>query len=145
MTASPPVAAQVDLRRQPVEDVLERVEKALHVRLDRRGFERIGPQGWNGTGVALGSQRPTPERVTEARVRLLDVLADVPAIVLGRRSDVLAWNRAGHAPAQRPNMVRLVFVDSHTREASSVACRAAARNEAGSGPAFSCREVELGR
>lgn len=69
LTGSPPVAAQVDLRRQPVEDVLERVEKALHVRLDRqalvrkrlslgsrtergawvrierRGFERIGPQG----------------------------------------------------------------------------------------------------
>ncbi|MFD5427130.1 hypothetical protein [Streptomyces sp. NPDC127084] len=60
-------AAQVDLRRQPVEDVLERVEAALRVRLDRqalvrkrrslggctdrrtwvrierRGFERIGP------------------------------------------------------------------------------------------------------
>lgn len=65
------------------------------MRIERRGFERIGPQGWNGTGVALGSQRPTPERVTEARVRLLDMLADVPAIVLGRRSDVLAWNRAG--------------------------------------------------
>ncbi|MFE3553272.1 hypothetical protein ACFXKW_00060 [Streptomyces sp. NPDC059193] len=76
MTGSLPVAAQVDLRRQPVEDVLERVERALHVRLDRqalvrkrrslggrterdtwvrierRGFERIGPQGWNGTEAA---------------------------------------------------------------------------------------------
>ncbi|MGI5527064.1 hypothetical protein ACQEVX_06405 [Streptomyces syringium] len=76
MTASLPVAARVDLRRQPVEDVVERVEEALHVRLDRqtlvrkrrslggrtdrgtwvrierRGFERIGPQGWNGTEAA---------------------------------------------------------------------------------------------
>ncbi|MGW0858102.1 hypothetical protein [Streptomyces sp. NPDC002690] len=76
MNGSLPVAAQVDLRRQPVEDVLERVEEALHVRLDRqalvrkrrslggrtdratwvrierRGFERIGPQGWNGTEAA---------------------------------------------------------------------------------------------
>ncbi|MDJ0382102.1 hypothetical protein [Streptomyces sp. G-G2] len=76
MTGSLPVAAQVDLRRQPVEEVLERVEAALHVRLDRqalvrkrrslggrsdrgtwvrierRGFERIGPQGWNGTEAA---------------------------------------------------------------------------------------------
>jgi hypothetical protein len=66
----------VDLRRQPVEDVLERVEEAVHARLDRqavvrkrrsvggrtergtwvrierRGFERIGPQGWNGTEAA---------------------------------------------------------------------------------------------
>ncbi|MFK0235550.1 hypothetical protein [Streptomyces vinaceus] len=76
MSGSLPVAAQVDLRRQPVEDVLERVEEALHVRLvrealvrkrrslggrtergtwvriERRGFERIGPQGWNGTEAA---------------------------------------------------------------------------------------------
>ncbi|MFK0016949.1 hypothetical protein [Streptomyces sp. NPDC091027] len=76
MADSLPVAARVDLRCQPVEDVLERVEGALHVRLDRqalvrkrrslggrtergtwvrierRGFERIGTQGWNGTEAA---------------------------------------------------------------------------------------------
>ncbi|MFD7782209.1 hypothetical protein ACFV4Q_03810 [Streptomyces nojiriensis] len=76
MTGSLPIAAQVDLRRQPVDDVLARVEQTLHVRLDRqalvrkrrslggrtergtwvrierRGFERIGPQGWNGTEAA---------------------------------------------------------------------------------------------
>lgn len=74
-------------------------------------------------------RRPAPERVTEAAGQLLDVLADVPAIVLGRRTDVLAWNRLGHAlfaghldfdapktPAGRPNMARLVFLDSHTHE-----------------------------
>jgi hypothetical protein len=55
-------------------------------------------------------------------------LAEVPTLVLGRRSDVLAWNRPGHAlfaghldpdgpqrPDQRPNMARLVFLDAHTR------------------------------
>jgi transcriptional regulator with XRE-family HTH domain len=75
------------------------------------------------------NRRPAPERVTEAAAQLLDALADVPAIVLGRRSDVLAWNRLGHAlfaghldfaaparAAERPNMARLVFLDSHTRE-----------------------------
>lgn len=74
-------------------------------------------------------RRPAPERVTDATGQLLDVLADVPAIVLGRRTDVLAWNRLGHAlfaghldfaapqtPAERPNMARLVFLDGHTRE-----------------------------
>ncbi|TXS42174.1 XRE family transcriptional regulator [Streptomyces sp. uw30] len=74
-------------------------------------------------------RRPAPERVTRATRQLLDVLADVPAIVLGRRSDVLAWNRLGHAlfaghldpdgpdlPARRPNMARLVFLDCHTRD-----------------------------
>jgi len=56
-------------------------------------------------------------------------LGDVPALVLGRRSDVLAWNRAGHAlfaghldprspdrPESRPTMARLVFLDAHTRD-----------------------------
>jgi hypothetical protein len=50
-------------------------------------------------------------------------------MVLGRRSDVLAWNRLGHslfaghieyaAPetsARRPNMARLVFLDGHVRD-----------------------------
>lgn len=74
-------------------------------------------------------RRPAPERVTEAAAQLMEVLADVPAMVLGRRSDVLAWNRLGHAlfaghldphapdqAARRPNMARLVFLDSHTRD-----------------------------
>jgi transcriptional regulator with XRE-family HTH domain len=74
-------------------------------------------------------RRPPPERVTDATSQLLDVLGDAPAIVLGRRSDVLAWNRLGHAlfaghldfdapgtPARRPTMARLVFLDGHTRE-----------------------------
>lgn len=74
-------------------------------------------------------RRPAPERVPEATAQLLDVLADVPAIVLGLRGDVLAWNRPGHAlfaghldrgapdlPGQRPNMAALVFLDCHTRE-----------------------------
>ncbi|MCX2925139.1 helix-turn-helix domain-containing protein [Streptomyces sp. NEAU-W12] len=75
------------------------------------------------------SRRPAPERVPEATRQFLDVLGDVPSIVLGRRSDVLAWNRLGHAlfaghldfgapdlPAQRPNMARLVFLDGHVRD-----------------------------
>ncbi|WP_328826455.1 helix-turn-helix transcriptional regulator [Streptomyces sp. NBC_00252] len=74
-------------------------------------------------------RRPAPERLTEAAAQLMEVLADVPAIVLGRRSDVLSWNRLGHAlfaghldphapdlAARRPNMARLVFLDSHTRD-----------------------------
>ncbi|MFG2436132.1 helix-turn-helix transcriptional regulator [Streptomyces sp. NPDC048508] len=73
-------------------------------------------------------RRPAPERVTDAMRQLLDALGDVPAIVLGRRSDVLAWNRLGHAlfaghlaprapesAAGRPTMARLVFLDAHTR------------------------------
>jgi transcriptional regulator with XRE-family HTH domain len=73
-------------------------------------------------------RRPPPERVSAATGQLLAALGDVPALVLGRRTDVLAWNRAGHAlfaghldpdgparPAERPNMAKLVFLDAHTR------------------------------
>jgi len=75
------------------------------------------------------ARRPAPERVSEPARQLLDVMGDVPAIVLGRRTDVLAWNRLGHAlfaghldpaapdlPGERPNMARLLFLDPHLRE-----------------------------
>ncbi|MCX5008357.1 helix-turn-helix transcriptional regulator [Streptomyces sp. NBC_00638] len=74
-------------------------------------------------------RRPAPEQVTQATGQLMDALADTPAIALGLRGDVLAWNRLGHAlfaghldpgapglPAQRPNMAALVFLDRHTRD-----------------------------
>ncbi|MEV0905570.1 helix-turn-helix transcriptional regulator [Streptomyces hokutonensis] len=74
-------------------------------------------------------RRPAPERVGDATRQLLAALGDAPALVLGRRSDVLNWNRTGHAlfaghlearipeqPDLRPNMARLVFLDAHTRD-----------------------------
>jgi transcriptional regulator with XRE-family HTH domain len=61
---------------------------------------------------------------------LLEALGDTtPAMVLGRRGDVLAWNRAGHAlkaehlpfdaprgPARRPSVPRMFFLDPLTRD-----------------------------
>lgn len=73
--------------------------------------------------------RPPVERVDRLTRDLLQSLADVPVMVAGRRSDVLAWNPLGHAlmaghvdpasvdqPAARPNLARMLFLDSHTRE-----------------------------
>ncbi|MEI5033266.1 helix-turn-helix transcriptional regulator [Streptomyces sp. S1A(2023)] len=73
--------------------------------------------------------RPRPERITPATSALLAALEGTPAIVMGRRSDVLAWNTQGHAlfaghldrgspdePGRRPNMAKLVFLDAHTRD-----------------------------
>lgn len=75
-----------------------------------------------------GLRRPPAEHVGDATRHLLDALTDVPAVVLGRRTDVLAWNALGHAlfaahlPADapenvagRPNMASLVFLDADTR------------------------------
>lgn len=107
-------------------EVLDAIARALRLdeseRLHLHDLAR--PAGPRGRG-----RRPAPERVTGATGQLLNALADVPAIVVGRRSDVLAWNRLGHAlfaghldpgapglPDRRPNMARLVFLDAHTRE-----------------------------
>ncbi|NUL06940.1 helix-turn-helix domain-containing protein [Streptomyces lunaelactis] len=73
--------------------------------------------------------RPRAERIAPATSALLAALESTPAIVIGRRSDVLAWNRPGHGlfaghldpgspndPGQRPNMARLTFLDAHTRD-----------------------------
>jgi transcriptional regulator with XRE-family HTH domain len=74
-------------------------------------------------------RRPPPERLDPLARDLLRSLGEVPALVLGRRSDVLAWNPLGHAlmaghvdptaperPADRPNTARMLFLDPHTRE-----------------------------
>jgi len=80
-------------------------------------------------------QRPTPsptaqdERVDPALAELLANLHGSPAMVVGRRRDILAWNPAGHLlfaghldagsvddPAHRPNATELIFLDAHTRE-----------------------------
>ncbi|MFV2176308.1 helix-turn-helix transcriptional regulator [Actinomadura sp. LOL_016] len=83
----------------------------------------------------LASQRPRPreeppaERVDALTRDLMRSLEDAPALVLGRRTDVLAWNPLAHAllaghvdptapdrPADRPNLARMLFLDPHTRE-----------------------------
>ncbi len=72
--------------------------------------------------------RPTAERVAPALAQLLLALDGVPALVLGRRLDILAWNPLGHAliadhldvgrvdrPAERPNSAVLAFLDPRAR------------------------------
>ncbi|OPF83233.1 transcriptional regulator [Streptomyces antioxidans] len=74
-------------------------------------------------------RRPRPEQLRPGIRLMLTAFGDVPALVIGRRGDVLAWNRTAHAllaghlppeaperPPQRPNVARLVFLDPHTRE-----------------------------
>ncbi|GAA1253962.1 helix-turn-helix transcriptional regulator [Prauserella halophila] len=74
-------------------------------------------------------RRPRPEKLADETRDLLRAVNGVPAMVLGRRTDVLAWNTLGHAllaghldflspddPARRPNMSRMLFLDPHCRE-----------------------------
>ncbi|SNX88331.1 helix-turn-helix protein [Streptomyces sp. TLI_55] len=69
-------------------------------------------------------RRRAPQRLRPAMRRLLDQLTDTPALVLGKRLDILAWNQAAAAlytdfaavPAARRNYLRLLFTDPAMRE-----------------------------
>jgi transcriptional regulator with XRE-family HTH domain len=74
-------------------------------------------------------KRPPVERVHPWTRDLLRSFENTPALVLGRRADVLTWNPLGHlllaghvdrcAPdrsVSRPNLTRMLFLDPHTRE-----------------------------
>lgn len=68
-------------------------------------------------------RRRRPQRVTAAMRRLLDQLVETPAMVLGRRLDILAWNAGAAAlytdfslvEAAHRNYVRLLFTDPVVR------------------------------
>ncbi|MDP9793583.1 transcriptional regulator with XRE-family HTH domain [Catenuloplanes nepalensis] len=75
------------------------------------------------------TRRPVAEKVEPGLLELLGAMSGVPAMVVGVRKDILAWNPLGHAlfaghlpaaapdsPATRPNIARLVFEDPETRE-----------------------------
>lgn len=77
-----------------------------------------------------GLSEPCPEEPHPRVLALLESLGETtPAIVLGRRGDVLAWNSSGHAlvaehlpfdaprdPNQRPSIPRMFFLDPLTRD-----------------------------
>jgi transcriptional regulator with XRE-family HTH domain len=109
--ASPEVLAAIAaaLALDPVE------RQHLHVLAESAGRRRV--------------TRSAPiEQADPALTELLDAMPTVPAIILGRHSDVLAWNPMGHAlllghldyacvsvPGRRPNLIELVFLDPDVR------------------------------
>jgi transcriptional regulator with XRE-family HTH domain len=74
------------------------------------------------------TSRTRPDHVRPGTKRLVDSMGSVPTVVLGKRTEVLAWNQTGHRliashldfnapdmPAERPNMTRVLFLDEATR------------------------------
>ena len=69
-------------------------------------------------------RRRSPQKVRPQMQRLLDQLTEIPAMVLGRNMDVLAWNSLaatlitdfGQIPKDRRNYVRIVFTDPAIRQ-----------------------------
>jgi transcriptional regulator with XRE-family HTH domain len=105
-------------RGQHVSDaVLDAVAAALRLDDDERAHLRAlaRPPRRRARPAAAGP----PQRVSSGLRQLLDTMGGVPAMVLGRRMDVLAWNRLCAAvgpdwssmPAAARNVPRFVFLD----------------------------------
>jgi len=101
-----------DVRPSP--EVLSALADALHLDAAERAHLFIL------TDRAPPEQRPTgPERVEEPLHRMLQSLTGQPAYVLGRRWDLLAWNRAsevvfgdyGDLDGDARNIMHLVFAN----------------------------------
>jgi transcriptional regulator with XRE-family HTH domain len=104
-------------RRLASPEVLDAIARVLRLGDDERAymFELCGKE--------LRPSVRVPQQVQPQLRRLLDDLATTPAIILGRRTDILAWNPMAAAlftdfallrPEDR-NFVRLVFRDPHVR------------------------------
>ncbi|MFE3875866.1 helix-turn-helix transcriptional regulator [Kitasatospora sp. NPDC059146] len=114
------------LSRRASPEVLDAIARALLLGgHEREHLDRLAGAARRAPRV----RRPGPERLTAETRDLLRSVGGVPAVVLGRRMDVLAWNPLGHAllaghldrdspddPARRPNLGRMLFLDAHSRE-----------------------------
>ncbi|MEW9533817.1 helix-turn-helix transcriptional regulator [Microbispora sp. NPDC049125] len=72
---------------------------------------------------------PKPATARPGIRQMIGAMVNVPAVVVGRQNEVLAWNTLGHLllaghldagspdrPADRPNLTRLLFLDPHHRD-----------------------------
>lgn len=107
------------------ESVIDSIARALNLNTDERAhlFNLARP------GKTKRRTLTKPDKARPGTVRLIRSMFTTPAVVLGRRSEVLAWNPLGHrlvaghldlaspeTPSTRPNMTRMLFLDPHTRE-----------------------------
>ncbi|MCX5606056.1 helix-turn-helix transcriptional regulator [Streptomyces sp. NBC_00047] len=101
-------------------EVLDAIARAL--RLD--GTERAHLTHLARPQARRRRQSHRPQQVRPELRTLMDAMGGVPAYLVGRRQDVLGWNRLaaavfgdfGALPVQERNLVRLVFLDPATAE-----------------------------
>lgn len=103
--------------------ILTALARALELRPDEEEYLLRCAAPAAGSG---GAARPAATRrpqVSQATQLLLDSMVNVPALVLGRRMDILAWNSLSAAlftdysrlPAKRRNHIWLTFLDPEVR------------------------------
>ncbi len=108
----------------PSDAVLDAVARALRLDPEEAGhLHRLARTRPDRTRPGRARGAAAPQQARPTMVRLLDAMPDVPALVMGRRMDVLAWNRAAVAllgdygalpPAER-NIARITFLDPASR------------------------------
>ncbi|TJZ54095.1 transcriptional regulator [Streptomyces piniterrae] len=99
--------------------ILDAVAQALRLDTDERAH-------LHNLAKPTGTRKPTgrPQRVGREMRQALEALSSVPAYIIGRRLDVLAWNELARAliadfpalPAAERNMARLVFLDHASKD-----------------------------
>ncbi|GAA1014457.1 XRE family transcriptional regulator [Streptomyces sp. F-3] len=118
------------LEQGQVETASEQVLNALARVLQLDEIERVHLHNLARQPSSPGLSEPPREEPHPRVLTLLESLDEAtPAIVLGRRGDVLAWNRTGHAliaehvdfhapqdPERRPSVPRMFFLDPLTRD-----------------------------
>lgn len=109
------------------DSVLESLGRALRLSADeQRHLHHLARPARDRPRPAKGAK---PETAGAAVAQLVAAVDEVPLLVLDRRNDVLAWNPLAHAllaghldrdaPQRlhdRPNTMRMLFLDPHTRE-----------------------------
>ncbi|MGW7098828.1 helix-turn-helix transcriptional regulator [Streptomyces sp. NPDC054838] len=100
-------------------DVLDAVARALRLDGDERAHLH------NLARPTATRKRPSrPQQVGAEMRQALQALTGVPAYIVGRRLDILAWNDMARAliadfcavPAAERNMARLVFIDGASKD-----------------------------
>ena len=125
--------------------VLDALADALQLAPDERAYLFTVA---DVTQAAPARQAAARQQVDPQLRQLLDGMHDIPAMVLNRRMDVLAWNRGAAAlltdfaalPAHERNLIRLTFLDDAYRSLyadwprAARECVAVLRMEAGRNP-----------
>src|SRR3984885_10682130 len=99
--------------------VLDALADALQLTPDERAYLATLAE----VASAVHPRRQARPEITPQLQQLLDDMHDIPAMVVYRRMDVLAWNRGaaalltdfGALPPRNRNLVRLMFLDNAFR------------------------------
>jgi transcriptional regulator with XRE-family HTH domain len=123
------------LRREELAQ-LAGVSPTYYMRLEQGQSRNASPAVIAAPAPRRSPDEPAPRATL---VRLLTAMVDVPAVLVDRRTGVLAWNPPGHAllaghtdftAPRSVNLARLLFLDPRTRDLyadwHTEACRAVA-------------------